>query len=303
MSAHWRWGLLCGALILAGALGGCARPAGRSGAGATPAAQASASSTSVESIQSGGQDRQFRQHVPDSYRPGTPAALVINLHGYSSNAKEQEQVSQMSKKADSAGFIVVYPEGLGSPQRWSFGSRAEGQRDVAFIRDLIAHMQGQFTIDPKRIYVTGISNGAQMSYRLACDLGDTIAAFAPVSGSYPPFKDCPPVRPIPVVIFHGTADRLLPYAGNPPLTQPVREWAASWAARNGCAATPSTTFQKDEVKSETWASCQAGADVVLYSIDGKGHSWPGSRMPAEITTRTISATDIIWDFFSAHPMP
>jgi len=151
--------------------------------------------------------------------------------------------------------------------------------------------------------VTGISNGAEMSYRLMCSFADTAAAFALVSGGYPPFPECQPARPVPVVIFHGTADQLLPYEGHPPLMLPVRQWVERWAGRNGCATTPKLILQRGDVTGEAWQECQAGADVVLYTIDGKGHSWPGSRMPARITTRDIDATDAIWDFFVAHPRP
>jgi polyhydroxybutyrate depolymerase len=274
-------------------LAACARPAQRN----APAGD------SVESLASGGVNRQFRLHIPPGYQQGRPVALVINLHGYNSNAEQQERLSQMSAKADAAGFIVAYPEGLGEPQSWKFGNRAEGQADVGFIRDLIQRLQAQLTIDPQRIYVTGISNGAEMSFRLACDLAGTIAAFAPVAGGYPPFKDCQTTRPVPVVAFHGTADQLLPYGGVPPLLLPVHDWAASWATHNGCAAAPSTTFQHGDVTGETWGSCRDAADVTLYTIAGKGHSWPGSAMPASITTRDINATDVIWDFFAAHPKP
>jgi polyhydroxybutyrate depolymerase len=290
------------ALVL---LAACARPEGRASLPtAQPvAAPAAMAGDSVVSITSGGVARQYRLHVPPGYQPGQPLPLVISLHGYNSNAEQQERVSRMPVKAAAAGFIAVYPEGLGDPQSWKFGSRAEGQADVAFIRDLIQSLEGQLSIDPRRIYVTGISNGAEMSYRLACDLADTLAAFAPVAGGYPPFGDCQATRPLPVVAFHGTADKLLPYEGKPPLLQPVHDWAAGWAAHNGCAGASTVTFQKGDVTGETWGGCHDGADVTLYTIAGKGHSWPGSAMPAQITTRDIDATDVLWEFFAAHPKP
>jgi polyhydroxybutyrate depolymerase len=305
---------LSGIIVAVVLLAACARFEERAPARSAPQGEAPVATTtptvnprnvavgdSLVSITSAGVARQYRQHIPPSYQQNQPIPLVINLHGYNSNAKQQENLSQMSVKADAAGFIVVYPEGLGDSQSWKFGSRSEGQADVTFIRDLIQHMSSQFSIDPKRIYVTGISNGAEMSYRLACDLADTIAAFAPVAGGYPPFNDCQAARPIPAVAFHGTADHLLPYGGKPPLLQPVHDWATSWAARNGCAPTPAITFQKKDVTGETWGNCRDGADVTLYTIAGKGHSWPGSSMPEQITTHEINATDVIWEFFAAHP--
>jgi polyhydroxybutyrate depolymerase len=173
------------------------------------------------------------------------------------------------------------------------------------MRDLIRHLRSQLSVDPAHVYVTGISNGAQMTNRLGCELSDLVAAIAPVSGGYPRAEACQPVRPVPVVAFHGTADHLLPYAGQGQLLLPVREWAAGWAARSGCGPTPTVTFQRGQVTGETWGNCHEGADVVLYTVEGGGHSWPGSDMLPQlgITTKDINATDVIWEFFAAHPRP
>lgn len=265
------------------------------------ASEAVAPGEYVENITSSGQVRQYRLHVPTGYSAGHPMPLIVNLHGFNSNAQQEEQVSQMSVKADAAGFIVAYPDGLGNPESWKFGSLAEGKADVQFIRDLVQHLSGRLSIDPNRIYATGISNGAEMSYRLACDMSDTFAAVGLVAGGYPPFRDCQTVRPVPVVVFHGTDDQLLPYDGHPPLMLPVHDWAASWAAHNGCNPTSQVTLKQGDVTGETWSNCKQNADVVLYTIAGKGHSWPGSNMPAAITTRDINATDAMWTFFMAHP--
>jgi polyhydroxybutyrate depolymerase len=257
----------------------------------------------IEEIVINEQVRQYRLHVPPIYDSNKPMPLVVNLHGYNSNAEQQEQVSRMSVKADQAGFIVVHPEGMGNPQTWHVGPKAEGAADLKFIHDLIHHLQSQFNVDPARIYATGISNGAQMTNRLGCELSDVIAAIAPVSGGYPPTQECHPTRPVPVVAFHGTADKLIPYEGQGQLLLPAREWAAAWANRNSCDPTPAITFQHGEVTGETWGSCQDGATVTFYTVQGRGHSWPGSDMPPEITTQDINATDVIWEFFAAHSMP
>ena len=278
-----------------------------SAAAATPSPLTSpaplpAGTTIVEELASSSQARTYRLHLPVDYSPAHPAPLVINLHGYNSNASQEEQVSRMSEKADQVGFIVAYPQGLGDPPSWKFGSRPEAEADVQFIRDLVNDLQSKFNINANEIYVTGISNGAEMSYRLACDMADTFAAVGLVSGGYPPFQDCQPARPVPVVVFHGTADRLLPYEGHPPLLLPVRQSAMGWAARNGCSPTPRVTFQNGDVTGETWSNCRENAEVVLYTIAGKGHSWPGSNMPAAITTHDIVATDAMWQFFVEHPL-
>jgi polyhydroxybutyrate depolymerase len=306
--------LVTGGLLIATALSAtaCARPLRQASEPPTTAATTSGTGShapgdTVETIVSSGETRHYRLHVPPSYQPGKAWPLVISLHGYSSNGTQQERFSKMSVKADQAGFIAVYPEGRGDPQAWYFGPGDEGVADLAFIRDLIHHLESQLSIDPARIYATGISNGAQMTDRLGCSLSDQVATIAPVSGGYPRAEACRPVRPVPVVSFHGTADNLLPYEGlgQGKLMFPIPEWAANWAARNGCNATPAVTFQHGQVTGQMWGNCREGADVVLYTVEGGGHSWPGSDIAPEsgITTQDINATDVIWGFFAAHPKP
>jgi polyhydroxybutyrate depolymerase len=300
-------GLLLPALLAMG----CAAPlresrgAAQATAGAGQAVRELAPGDYVEEIASSGQARHYRVHIPPAYQPSTPIPLVIDLHGLNSNAAQQERLSGMSRKADAAGFIVVYPEGLGDPQTWHFGPGAEGAADLAFTRDLIVGLEQRLGVDSARIYATGISNGAQMANRMGCEMADVVAAIAPVSGGYFRAQRCDPSRPVPVIAFHGTADRVLPYEGQGQLLLPVRDWAANWAAHNGCGASPTISFQHGQVTGVTWGGCRAGADVMLYTIDGGGHTWPGSKMALGLglTTQDISATDAIWEFFAAHPKP
>ncbi len=305
--AQRRYLLLVSGLIIAMVLTiGCARleRQGQAAGSLPPSEAAYPAGDTIEELVSSGQTRHYRLHIPPSYQPGQPMPLVINIHGLNSNAGQQERVSAMSLKADQAGFIVVYPEGRGNPQQWAIGPGAEGQEELRFFHDLLDHLANQLSLDPARIYVTGISNGAQMTHRLGCEMGDQIAAIAPVSGGYFRVEKCRPGRPLPIVAFHGTADNLLPYGGQGQVLLPVPEWAATWAKRNGCQPTSTVTFQHGQVTGETWGNCQQGADVVLYTIEGGGHSWPGSDiMPSRITTQDIEATDVIWDFFAAHPKP
>lgn len=254
----------------------------------------------VESIAVAGETRRYRLHVPPNYQPGKALPLVINIHGFSSFGEQQENLSKMSVKANQAGFIAVHPEGIGNPQEWRFGPASGGQADLQFFRDLVHQVSSELSVDANRVYTTGISNGAQMTDRLGCTMADTFAAIAPVAGGYFRAEECKPSRPVPVMAFHGTADNLLPYDGRPPLMLPIREWAADWASRNGCNPTPKVTYQKGQVNGETWSSCRENADVVLFTINGGGHSWPGSDMPASITTKEINATDAMWDFFTVH---
>jgi polyhydroxybutyrate depolymerase len=173
--------------------------------------------------------------------------------------------------------------------------------DTVFTTAIIEKLATDHAIDRRRIYATGISNGAQMAWRLACDRPDIYAAFGFVSGGY--LRVCGgPLRP-PIVLFHGTTDRLLPYEGREML-MPVREFAMSWAARSGCrmARQGEIIYRKGDATGERWA-CIPGQEVDLYTLDGKGHSWPGSNMPARITSQDVDATEVMWAFFKAHPRP
>jgi polyhydroxybutyrate depolymerase len=271
----------------------------------SPQNTASVRSGSIEAeITSSGVSRHYILHVPAAYQPNAAVPLITNFHGYGSNSKEEEALTGMSAKADREGFIVVYPDGLNSA--WYTGPGTEGQRDRQFIRDLIAYLESQYSIDPRRIYATGISNGGGMTDRLGCYMADIIAAIAPDSGAYNFWQDCRPSRPMPVLAFHGLDDNIVPYTGgNPQIMEPsIPDWAAAWAKRDGCASTPTKTSPVDTVIVQTWSGCQGDVEVILYTLANHGHSWPGSPvMPKAITSQAIDATDVMWDFFKAHPMP
>ncbi|MBN1284584.1 MAG: prolyl oligopeptidase family serine peptidase [Anaerolineae bacterium] len=271
--------------------------------------------TSTGEIESQGVTRSYRLYVPTTYDPnGDPVPLVVNLHGLASNVQQQEQFSQMSKKAEEIGFVVVYPQGVSIPARWYVAPARTERSDVAFIRDLVAHLQSQLNIDPARIYATGFSNGGGMTNRLACDAADLFAAVAPVSGAYNYADDCEPSRSVPVLAFHGRADMIVRYEGQPDnfalgsALPPIPEWAAAWAARNGCDEAPEVTvetYEEGDLTIEMWGNCAGGAGVSLYTIDKLNHVWPGGPgIPIlGFDGGSVPATDIIWAFFEAHPMP
>jgi len=268
-------------------------------------AWASARSGTIEGqITSGGVSRHYLLHVPAGYRAGIPVPLVFNFHGFGSNSTQEQALTGMSAKADREGFIVVYPDGIDAA--WATGPGAEGQRDLRFVRDLLTSLESQYSIDPKRVYATGISNGGGMTDRLGCTLADVIAAIAPDSGAYNFWQDCHPSRPVAVLAFHGLDDRIVPYLGGTPgfMLPPIPDWAAAWAQRDGCNAAPVETSPAAGVSVRTWSGCQGNAAVILYTLADHGHSWPGSTvMPAAITSRAVNATDVMWEFFRLHPLP
>lgn len=262
---------------------------------------------------SAGERRAYLLHVPPSYDPSVPAPLVISLHGFASRPVGQKDMSRWNDLADRFGFLVVYPAGTGLPLRWRAGgdrSAAASAPDVRFISDLIDKLQAEYTIDPRRIYANGLSNGGGMTFVLSCTLADRIAAVGMVAGLYVyAWDQCTPARPLPTVVFHGTADPIVPYSGgsggpsrmNFPV---IPDWVTTLAQRNGCTAATSQRVV-DDVGAVQYTGC--AADVVFYTIDGGGHTWPGGQpLPELITGRTtdsIDASRTMWDFFVQHPLP
>ena len=257
-----------------------------------------------EQVMSSGVSRSYILHVPVGTQASSSVALLLNFHGAGSNARQEEALSDTSRKADQEGFIVAYPEGING--EWHTGPGSQGDQDRQFVRDLISRLEAQYNIDRKRIYATGISNGGGMVDRVGCSIADLIAAIAPDSGAYNFWKDCNPSRPVPVLAFHGLDDKVVPYDGGIPASMepPIEQWAAGWASRDGCASMPVVTNPAQGVTVRSWPGCQGGAEVILYTLANHGHSWPGSKvMPKSITSQAVNATDLMWDFFRRHPMP
>jgi len=258
----------------------------------------------LHTLSSGGEERQYLVHLPPN--PGRdPLPLILNFHGFSSNAAEQQALSGMSTLADEAGFIVVYPQALGDPPTWRIGPGENVEKDAAFVEDMVDRLESDFSIDSARIYATGISNGGGMVHRLGCDQADRFAAIAPVSGAYLLSEVCQPSRPLPVLAFHGTRDRIVPYDGAGKVLPPIPAWAARWAERNGCTGAAASFYEQGVVSGEIWTGCDEGATVILYTIDGGGHIWPGSGLlpGVELPSDDIDASRTIWEFFQKHPHP
>jgi polyhydroxybutyrate depolymerase len=248
-------------------------------------------------------------HLPPSYDGTKRTPLVLNWHGLSSSASQEEFFSAMDPVSDREGFVLVYPN---SPDKsWNAGtccaSNAMSRDDVGFAMALIAQLRGQTCIDAKRIYTTGMSNGAFMSYRLGCEHAETFAAIAPVAGKVG-IPSCMPSRPVPLMAFHGDADPLVAYdAGTlsgetPPLTVP--DTVKAWSTRDGCTMGPDVTYQMGTVTCNTYSACSQGATVTLCTATGAGHCWPGqSYCPYGTSTTDIDASSQIAAFFKKFSLP
>ena len=268
--------------------------------------------------------RSYLVHVPPQYETSKPIPVVLAFHGGGANADNMVAFSGLNEKADQSGFVVVYPAGSGRLQRmltFNAGNccgnaSANNVDDVAFIRVLLDDLAQVVNVDQKRVFATGMSNGAMMTYRLASELSDRIAAIAPVSGPMGT-KDCRPSRPVPVIHFHGDADEFAPFQGGkgrgPSGTDfySVQHSIDAWVTANGCDKTPTTTRLVDRQDDGTTAkllrygSGKQDSEVVLVIIEGGGHTWPGRepRMRSlGVSTRDLSANDMMWDFFQQHPM-
>ncbi|NLT73575.1 MAG: hypothetical protein GXX94_05185 [Chloroflexi bacterium] len=263
---------------------------------------------------SAGVEREYHVHIPESYDPATPAALVIALHGYGQLPIQQNDLTHWSDLADEEGFIVVYPGGTYFPLRWQTGGVYEGisdpRSDIAFVSDLIDAMERQYNIDPARIYASGLSNGAGTSFILSCTLSERIAAVGLAAGAYLyPWDVCQPERAVPAIVFHGTADERVPYDGGRAGLFRVQfpsipRWVDTLAKNNGCDGEPHERQLPAFIAEAHYAGCQA--DVVFYTIEGGGHVWPGSERNTGVGAgrphAALDATRTMWAFFQNHPL-
>ena len=276
------------------------------------ASSAATTGTTACSLEFDGRKRSYFIHVPAVYDEKKPVPLVLVLHGGGQSPESAEWMSGMSAKADAEGFIAVYPSGTsahGHAPTWNSGAccayaMANHVNDVGYLRALINQLQLDYAIDPKRIFSTGISNGGMMSYRLACEAADKIAAIAPVEGAQD--LECRPAAPVSVIVFHGTSDHLVPFNGGTTPFQfgskrsdtPVDSTVSFWVNEDSCSSTPLHT-ESAEIYTDKYSGCKAGTGVTLYAIQGGRHMWPGGRMSGN----HVAATDLMWAFFAAHPKP
>lgn len=279
------------------------------------------------SIESGGLQRTFVLHAPSSLRADGPTALVIVLHGGGGTGWGIERSTGFSQMADRYGFVVVYPDAV--ERNWNDGrgdlqirSQREGIDDVGFISAVITQVSREYSIDPRRVFATGISNGGFMSQMLAARLADRIVAIAPVAAGMGPAvaASLQPSAPVSVLVMNGTADPLVPYTGGLVVrtrgeTISTDEIIRKWVTANHCAGVPVVSQLPDtdpsdgtRVTKTAYLECAQRSVVILYRIEGGGHTWPGGRqyLPRAIVgrvSRDIDASGVIWAFFASHPRP
>lgn len=287
-------------------------------------------------ITSDGASRSFLVHVPASYNPAKPMPLVMVFHGLHMNGRLMSPLTRFDVLADRKNFIVAYPDGLGNRWQTSYGGSPD---DVKFISDMIGHLSRKVAIDQRRIYAVGMSNGGYFTERLACEMPDKLAAIAVVAASMmdATAAHCAATRKVPAMFFIGSQDPLVPsndgdhnetlgklgdavgLSGLGTLSAPMakmgglmteREAVDFWCRHNGCSVSPYTTNEPDKdphdgtrVKRETFGAYNS--EVVLYSIQGGGHTWPGAFYsgPSDLlgkTSNDIDATELIVDFFLRH---
>ena len=255
-------------------------------------------------------------HLPPGYDGRRAVPLVLALHGMGGQGVGMARLTHFNAVADQNGFIVAYPDGL--RRRWSLGPlpMLGGIDDVGFIASLIAALSSDLAIDQTRIYALGMSNGGGLIDLLACRRADLFAALVIVSATIAAFMSriCRPSRPMSVLMIHGTEDPLVPFAGGGRRRQVLlsaSDTAQHWARVAGCAMVPTVHYLPDaahdgtRVRCEVYSGGREGAEVILYVIEGGGHTWPGGipYLPERIigrTSRQMDASEVIWDFFQRH---
>lgn len=275
-----------------------------------------------QNIVSGGQARSYLVVVPPSATAETPAPLLLVYHGRPQSVESIRAMSEMDGVAGERGWIVAYPEAVSAERGWAVADgippATSGQDDVRFTRDIVRAVGEELNLDLRRIYAAGYSNGAQMVMRLACELGgDLLAAAAPVAGtmSIRVSQSCIWEHPIPLVTFLGDEDTRFPWEGvdaGIDISYSGPDTGEYYAHQDACTGVrqetelPDTADDGTTVTLWTWDPCAQGTEVRFYAIFGGGHTWPGSPVTLQpaifgLTSHDISASEIMVEFFAAHP--
>ncbi len=285
---------------------------------ATLVALAAPAHAESRSLRVGGLRRTYTLYRPPGLNRSRPAPLVLVLHGGFGTGRGAEHRYHWNAEADRAGFVVAYPDGI--RRSWNAGGVCCGKAhrdrvdDVGFITRLIETEIRREAIDPKRVYLTGISNGAAMAYRYGREGPYPIAAIGSVAGSFS--VACPRPHPVSVMEIHGLDDHNIPMAGgrgskaySPTQWPPVETTVDAFRRADRCA--PPSSRRRRPVHTEA-SRCADGREVTLITIVGAGHQWPGARPVRPLVARlfhldqpsgALNATAVLWDFFRSHPAP
>jgi len=257
-------------------------------------------------------ERSYLLHIPSGLNNQQPVPVIFAFHGYGQTPLIMKKIAEFDDAADQANFLVVYPKGI--EKTWNYGGGGTGVAtagsvdELAFVRQILSDLDTIATIDPKRIFAVGFSQGAALVYRLACDMSDIFAAIAPVSHPMD-HGTCQPPQAVSVLHVHGLADTIRTYSDG------VEQGIATWVQLNDCTGSAQVeelcqTFvdqihiKLDDCAEEkptntvthtAYSSCQAGTAVELYTFVSGGHIWPSKYVPP--------FSELIWDFFEAHPKP
>tara|TARA_B100000809_G_scaffold134860_1_gene132482 strand:- start:606 stop:1766 length:1161 start_codon:yes stop_codon:yes gene_type:complete len=260
----------------------------------------------------GGIQRSYILYVPAFYSAVNPAPLVFNFHGYTSNASQQIAYGEFRPIADTAGFLLVVPQGTVDGQGNTYWNSNWGGTvdDVGFTEALLDDLSITYTINQDRVYSTGMSNGGFMSYHLACNLSNRIAAIASVTGAMTlgTPNTCSPQHPTPILEIHGDADGTVSYTGSN-FSESVQNGLDYWVNYNNNTSAPSftaipniSTSDNSTVEHYVYSNGDNCLEVEHYKVINGGHTWPGSAFNTGngATNHDINASELIWDFFSKY---
>ena len=273
----------------------------------SPRATATATGDLVQSLAVGGVTRSYRLAVPTGYRPSVATPLILLFHGSGSDALQTSIYTGLPARAARLGYLVATPDAKGG--QWELSAPGARTADLAFTSALIANLSSRYCVDRSRVYAAGISLGSEFSAIVACTPGTHIAAVGLVAAEFL-IKPC--AGPIPVIAFHGTADPIVAYgSGGTGAALPgvhvvgVLQNLAHWAALDRCRPGPRLRQLSTMIVRRSWSGCHGGSAVVLYSVLGGGHTWPGSPITLSVgtfgaTTHQIDATGAMLAFFAQH---
>lgn len=270
-----------------------------------------------ETIMVDGRQRTYTVNLPPNYYSESGFSLVVAMHGGGGSGSQFERSCKLTDKANASGFIVVYPDGTGILKTWNAGtccgsSVTNNINDVNFISAMIDELVSKYKINPKKVYATGHSNGGMMCYRLAGELSNKIAAIAPNSCTMVVALPSNQERPVPILHMHSKLDYHVVYTGGygngiagvycPPLDSVFNVWSL----KNNCTNPAQVVFSNSNYTLTKWLNCNGNFTIHYYLTNDGGHAWPGGLPGGPNSDRpstSISANDLLWDFFQKYQLP